>query len=85
MTASIYVDDILATAALKENMRELLAAVIESIFTICGTPDVAVRQCHLSLEKWHELIIRPRQIVLGLVVDTDTMLVGITNEYIEQV
>jgi hypothetical protein len=83
MTASIYVDDILAAAAFKENMRELLAAIIESIFTICGTPDVAVRQeCPLSLEKWHELIIGPRKIVLGLVVGTDTMMVGITNKYI---
>ena len=85
MMASIYVDNILAAASFKENMRELLAAIIESIFTICGTPDVVVRQCPLSLKKLHELIIGPRQIVLGLVVDTDTMMVGITNEYTEQV
>ena len=85
MTANIYVDDILAAAARQENMTKLLTAVIEAIFTVCGTPDTAVRQCPLSLEKWHELIVGPRQIVLGLVVDTNTMTVGIMDEYIDKV
>ena len=85
MTANIYVDDILAAAAIRDNMIRLLAAIIEAIFLVCGTPDVAVRQCPLSLEKWFELVVGPRQIILGLVVDTNTMTVGITDEYIEQV
>jgi hypothetical protein len=68
MTGNIYVDDILAVATRRENMMRLLAAVIEAIFTVRGTPDTAVRQCPLSLEKWHELIVGPRQIVLGLVI-----------------
>ena len=42
MTANIYVDDILAAAARRENMTRLLTAVIEAIFTVCGTPDTAV-------------------------------------------
>ncbi len=53
MTDNIYVDDILATAAPQDNMTKLLAAVIEAIFTVCGTLDIAVRQCPLSLKKWH--------------------------------
>ncbi len=85
MMANIYVDDILATAAHRENMTKLLAAVIEAIFTVCGTPDIAVRQCPLSLKKWHKLIVEPRQIVLGLVINTYTITVGITKEYIKQV
>ena len=64
-------------------MIRLFAATIEAIFLICGTPDVAVRQCPLSLEKCFVLIVGPRQIVLGL--DTNTMTVGITDEYIGQV
>ncbi len=52
MTANIYVDDILAAAALWDNMIKLLAAIIEAIFLVCGTLDVAVCQCPLSLEKW---------------------------------
>ena len=51
MTANIYVDDILAAAARRMNMLRLLAAVIEAIFTVCGIPDIAVRQCPLSLKK----------------------------------
>jgi hypothetical protein len=84
-TASIYVDDILAAAARQTNMLRLLAAIIEAIFAVCGTPNIAVRQCPLSLEKWHELIVGPRQIVLGLVIDTNTMTVGILDDYIQKV
>ena len=64
-------------------MLKLLASTIEAIFLVCGTPDIAVRQCPLSLEKWHELIFGPRQIVLGLVIDTNKMIVGITDDYIK--
>ena len=85
MTANIYVDDILAAAARRANMLRLLAAIIEAIFTVCGIPDTSVRQCPLSLEKWHELIVGPRQIVLGLVIDTNTMTVGISEDYIRKV
>jgi hypothetical protein len=46
---------------------------------------MAVCQCPLSLEKWHELIVGPKHIVLGLVVDTSKMTVGITDEYLDQV
>jgi hypothetical protein len=52
---------------------------------VCGTPDIAVHQCTLSLEKWFELIVGTRQIILGLVVDTIKMTVSITDEYIERV
>ncbi len=85
MMANIYVDDLLAVAAFQDNMTRLLAAVIEAIFTVCGIPDTAVWQCPLSLKKWHELIVGPKQIVLGLVVDTNKMTVGIMNEYIKKV
>ena len=42
MTTNIYVDDILAAAAHGENIMKLLEAVIEAIFTVCRTPDIAV-------------------------------------------
>jgi hypothetical protein len=85
MTANIYVDDILAAAVFQDNMTRLLAAVIKAIFTVCSNPDTAVCQCPLSLKKRHKLIVGPRQIVLGLVVDTNNMTVGITDEYIQKV
>jgi hypothetical protein len=52
---------------------------------VCGTPDVTVLQCPLSFKKWHKLIVDPRQIILGLVVDSNKMMVGITDDYIQQV
>jgi hypothetical protein len=84
LTANIYVE-ILAAAAFKERMIRLLAAVIEAIFLVCGIPDTSVRQCPLLLEKWDKLTVGPRQIVLGLVLDTNRMMAGITLEYIQQV
>ena len=47
--------------------------------------DTDVRQCLLFLEKWLELILGWRQIVLGLVVDTNRLTVGICNDYLKQV
>ncbi len=85
LTANIYVDDVLGTAVFKENMIRLLAAIIEAIFMVCGRPDMAICQCPLSLEKWHELIVGPKQIVLGLVADTSKMTFGITDKYLDQV
>jgi hypothetical protein len=86
LTANIYVNNILGALAFKEYViRPLLAAIIEAIFVVCGRPDLAVRQCPLSLKKWHELIVGPRQIVLGLVVDITKMTVGIMPEYLQQV
>ncbi len=85
LTAVNYVDDILGATVFRKNMKRLLAAIIEAIFTICGRPDTAVRQCPLSLKKWDELIVGPRQIVLGLVVDKNKMTVGITDDYLDQV
>jgi hypothetical protein len=46
---------------------------------------MAVCQCPLSFEKWHELIVGPKQIIFGLVIDTSKMTVGITDEYLDQV
>jgi hypothetical protein len=65
-------------------MERLLAATIEAIFIVYGRPDISVCQCLLSMEKWLELIVSPKQIVLGLVVDTNKMTVGITKDYIQQ-
>jgi hypothetical protein len=85
LSAHIYVDNILAAAACRETMLRLLAAIIKAIFLICGVPDIAVCQCPLLLEKWSELIVGLRQVILGLIVDTNKMTVGITDEYIQQV
>jgi hypothetical protein len=56
-------------------MELRLAALIEAIFVIMGTPDTTVRQCHLTLDKWLDLIVASRQRMLGLIVDTNSMTV----------
>jgi len=84
-SAEVYVDDIMAAAVHKEWILKLLAAIIESIFVVCCRPDIAVRQCPLLLEKWGKLIVGPRQIILGLVVDTDEMTVRMSDEYLSKV
>jgi hypothetical protein len=81
---TIYVDDILGAAAFQCNMLNLLAAIIEAIFLVYGIQDITFCQCPLSLEKWLKLIVGPIQIVLGLVVDTNRMIVGMTDEYIQK-
>jgi hypothetical protein len=60
LTANIYVDNILGASVFKESTKYILAAIIESIFLVCGEPDVSVWECPLSLEKWHKLIVGPR-------------------------
>ena len=82
---NIYVDDILSAGVPKEYVNKLLAATIEAIFTVCGEPQIDIRQCPLSLKKWLEMVIGPIQIVLGLYVNTNKMTIGITQEYRKQV
>ncbi len=86
LSAKIYIDDILAAAACKEIMERLLTAITKAIFSVCGQPDIAVCQCPrlLLLEKWNELIVGPRQIILGLIVVTAKMTVSISHEHIQQ-
>jgi hypothetical protein len=85
LVGNIYVDDILSAGFLQDYILNLLAATIEAVFTVCGEPQMEVRQCTLSLEKWLEMIVGPVQIVLGLSVDTNTLTIGITEEYCKQV
>jgi len=83
--SNIYVDDILSAGVSKDYVKKLLAATIEAIFTVCGEPQIDIRQCPLLLEKWLEMVIGPTQTVLGLYVNTNKMTIGITQEYRQQV
>ncbi len=63
-----------------------LAALIRAIFVVMGEPDTMVRQCPLaSMDKWEELVIRPVQTMLGLVIDTYQLTVGIPSNYVNKV
>ena len=58
-------------------MELRLAALIKAIFVIMGTPDTTVRQCPLALDKWLDLVVAPKQRMLGLEIDTNKLTVGI--------
>ncbi len=50
-----------------------------------GKPDTTVRQCPLAMDKWLELVVAPKQRMLGLIIDTNTLTVGIPPNYIKEV
>ncbi len=68
LPARIYVDDALMLALDADHMKIVLAATIEAIFIVMGEPDVKVRQCPLAMDKWLELVISPKQTMLGLII-----------------
>ena len=85
LPARIYVDDALISATSSVRMELVLAALIEAIFVVMGYPDETIRQCPLALDKWISLIISPRQVMLGLIIDTNTLTVGIPDDYVSGV
>jgi hypothetical protein len=78
-TAEIYVDNIMQAAVTREWIIKSLMATIDTIFTVCGVPDIDVRQCPLSLKKWLKLILGWHQTVLGLIVDSHQLTIGISK------
>jgi hypothetical protein len=62
-----------------------LATLIEAIFVVMGEPDTTARQCPLAMDKWEELVIGPVQTMLGLVIDTYQLTVGIPSNYVNKV
>jgi hypothetical protein len=80
LPARIYVDNALMLAISKENMEQVLAALIEAIFVVMGIPDTSVCQCSLAMDKWEKLHVAPIQTMLGLLIDTNRMIVSISDD-----
>ncbi len=68
-----------------EQMKMVLDAMIDAIFTVMGKPNDSVRQCPLAMDTWKELVIGPRQIGLGLIIDTNWLTVAIPLKYLKEV
>ncbi len=81
----IYVNDALMLALDADHMKMGLAATFEAIFVVMGKPDVIVRQCPLAMDKWLELVIGPKQTMLGLIIDTNRLTVVIPAKYLQEV
>jgi hypothetical protein len=84
LSAHIY-DDALMLALDLDHMKMVLAATIEAIVVVMGELDVAVRQCPLAMDKWLELVIDPKQTMLGLIIDNNRLTVAIPSKYLQEV
>jgi hypothetical protein len=62
----------------------VLAATIKAIFVVMGKLDVAVRQCPLAMDEWLELVIGPKQTMLGLITNTNRLAVAIPAKYLQE-
>jgi hypothetical protein len=85
LPARIYVDDALTLATSKENIEQVLAALIEAIFAFMGAPNASVCQCSLAMDNWEKLHVTPIQTMLGLVIDTNRMTVSVPDDYIQSI
>jgi hypothetical protein len=85
LPARIYVNDALMLALNVDHVKMVLAATIETIFFVIGKPDVAVRQCPLAMNKWLELVIGPKQTMLGLIINTNRLTDSIPPKYLQEV
>jgi hypothetical protein len=85
LPARMYVNDTLTLAISKENMEQVLAALIKAIFVVMGAPDTSVCQCSLAMDKWEKLYVAPIQTMLGLFIDTDRMILSVPDNYIQGV
>jgi hypothetical protein len=85
LRARIYVNDALMLALNVDHMKMVLAAMIEALFLVMGKLDVTVKQCPLAMDKWIELVISPRQTMLGLIIDTNRLTITIPAKYLQEV
>jgi hypothetical protein len=81
----IYVNDALMLALDIDHIKMVLAAMIKAIFVVMGEPNVAVRQCPLAMDKWLELVIGPKQTMLGITIDTNRLNITIPAKYLQEV
>jgi hypothetical protein len=85
LPARICVDDALILVLNADHMKLVLAATIKAICVVMGEPDVAARQCPLTMDKWLELVIGPKQTMFGLIIDTNRLTVAIPAKYLQEV
>jgi hypothetical protein len=85
LPARIHVNNALTLAIFKENMEQVLAALMEAIFVVMGVPNTSVHQCSLAMDKWEKLHVGLIQTMLGLLIYTNSMIVSIPDDYIQGV
>ena len=81
---NIYVDDNLL-AEVKKFMPQAIAAAIEAIFVLLGSPDLEVREMALSYKKFQGMLVSHQRTQLGMAIDTRKMTVSVPLSYLDQV
>ena len=76
----IYVDNNLL-AEVEAYLWQALACAIEAIFRVMGRPVPVLRPSPLAMDKFDELILAPRQVLLGFEFDTCRMHVAIPRSF----
>ncbi len=82
--AQIHMDDALLLRHSKWSILIKIATLIEAIFVVMGELDTTVRQCPLAMDKWEEFVIGPVQTMLGPVVNTYQLTIGIPSNYVNK-
>ena len=77
-------DDLIAEVYDRDRIRRAIAAGIEAIFIILGESDLKRRQDPISWDKLYEMLINYVNVALGLRVNTRTMLVSPTQDFMDQ-
>jgi hypothetical protein len=85
LPACMYINNALMLALDVDHMKMVLAAMIKAIFVVMGEPEVAVGQCPLAMDKWLELVIGPKQTMLGLIINTNRLTIAIPSKYLQEV
>ena len=60
-------------------IMQLLAASIESLFQVMGEDNLNIRRSNLSMEKYYSITCSYEQIQLGVLINTRTMTVQMTD------
>jgi hypothetical protein len=77
LSTRIYVDNAIMLALDIDHMKMVLAAQFEAILVVMGEPNITVRQCPLAMDKLLELVIGPKQTMLGLIINTNRLTIAI--------
>ncbi|KAL7523311.1 hypothetical protein ACHAXR_000887, partial [Thalassiosira sp. AJA248-18] len=78
-------DDIYAEVFDVERIEQCIAAGIEAIFILLGDSAIDVRQDAISWDKLYEMIIHFINKILGYIINTRKMTIGVPSEYILKV
>ena len=81
---NIYVDDNLLDEV-QQIMPQAIAAAIEEISVLLGSPDLKVWEMALSYKKFQGMLVSHQRTQLGMSIDTRKMTVSVPLSYLDQV